>query len=243
MQSIDQQTQVVVGLGKSGLSLVRFLARHGQTFAVADSRENPPELNTLQRDYPQITVHCGALPAELLSAAQVLYVSPGLALSTHAIQAAIANGVTISGGEPMQQPAALEALLRGIRERTSDSFGVLLYSGYAWEKISERVTSWHGLADALIAGPFDQSSEKTLAWRGSDNQTLHPLTPLGQEKYAPWISANREMAGRALDLCFHQDEIWMAGIPDEIALEAIRAELAASGFVSENSSVIPPIFA
>ncbi len=154
-----------------------------------------------------------------------------------------ADGVTISGGEPMQQPAALEALLRGIRERTSDSFGVLLYSGYAWEKISERVTSWHGLADALIAGPFDQSSEKTLAWRGSDNQTLHPLTPLGQEKYAPWISANREMAGRALDLCFHQDEIWMAGIPDEIALEAIRAELAASGFVSENSSVIPPIFA
>lgn len=97
MQSIDQQTQVVVGLGKSGLSLVRFLARHGQTFAVADSRENPPELNRLQRDYPQITVHCGALSAELLSAAQVLYVSPGLALSTPAIQAAIANGVTISG--------------------------------------------------------------------------------------------------------------------------------------------------
>lgn len=97
MQSIDQQTQVVVGLGKSGLSLVRFLARHGQTFAVADSRENPPELSTLQRDYPQITVHCGQLSAELLSAAQVLYVSPGLALSTPAIQTAIANGVIISG--------------------------------------------------------------------------------------------------------------------------------------------------
>ncbi|WP_205341087.1 UDP-N-acetylmuramoyl-L-alanine--D-glutamate ligase [Denitrificimonas caeni] len=97
MQSIDQQTQVVVGLGKSGLSLVRFLARHGQTFAVADSRENPPELSTLQRDYPQITVHCGPLSSELLSAAQVLYVSPGLALSTPAIQTAIANGVIISG--------------------------------------------------------------------------------------------------------------------------------------------------
>ncbi len=44
MQKIDQQTQVVVGLGKSGLSLVRFLARQEQAFAVADSRENPPEL-------------------------------------------------------------------------------------------------------------------------------------------------------------------------------------------------------
>lgn len=97
MQSINQQAQVVVGLGKSGLSLVRFLASQGQTFAVADSRDNPPELHALQRDYPQVDVHCGPLSAEFLSAAQVLYVSPGLALSTLAIQAAIANGVQISG--------------------------------------------------------------------------------------------------------------------------------------------------
>ena len=97
MQSISQQTQVVVGLGKSGLSLVRFLARQGQRFAVADSRENPPELSALQRDYPRVDVHCGPLSVELLSAAQVLYVSPGLALSTPAIQAAISSGVTVSG--------------------------------------------------------------------------------------------------------------------------------------------------
>jgi UDP-N-acetylmuramoylalanine--D-glutamate ligase len=97
VQSIDQQTQVVVGLGKSGLSLVRFLARHAQPFVVADSRENPPELVALQRDYPDVTVHCGPLSADILSAAQVLYVSPGLALSTPAIQTAIASGVAISG--------------------------------------------------------------------------------------------------------------------------------------------------
>ncbi len=97
MQNIDQQAQVVVGLGKSGLSLVRFLARQGQAFAVADSRKNPPELIALQRDYPEVAVHCGPLSAELLSAAQVLYVSPGLALTTPALQAAIASGVSISG--------------------------------------------------------------------------------------------------------------------------------------------------
>ena len=94
---MGQQTQVVVGLGKSGMSLVRFLARHGQSFAVADSRENPPELARLQHEYPEVTVHCGPLSAELLSAAQILYVSPGLALSTPAIQTAIASGVTVSG--------------------------------------------------------------------------------------------------------------------------------------------------
>lgn len=97
MQRVEQQLQVVVGLGKSGLSLVRFLARQGQPFAVADSRENPPELSTLQREFPEVAVHCGSLSAELLSSAKVLYVSPGLALSTPAIQTAIDNGVTISG--------------------------------------------------------------------------------------------------------------------------------------------------
>lgn len=97
MQNIDQQAQVVVGLGKSGLSLVRFLARQGQAFAVADSRENPPELIALQGEYPEVSVRCGPLSADQLSAAQVLYVSPGLALSTPALQAAIAKGVTISG--------------------------------------------------------------------------------------------------------------------------------------------------
>lgn len=97
MQGICQQAHIVVGLGKSGVSLVRFLARQGQSFSVVDSRDHPPELATLQRDYPQIAVQCGPLSAEVFSTAQVLYVSPGLALSTPAIQAAIARGVIISG--------------------------------------------------------------------------------------------------------------------------------------------------
>ena len=38
--------RIVVGLGKSGMSLVRFLARQGLPFAVVDTRANPPELAT-----------------------------------------------------------------------------------------------------------------------------------------------------------------------------------------------------
>lgn len=40
----SDQFRIVVGLGKSGMSLVRFLARRGVPFAVADTREQPPEL-------------------------------------------------------------------------------------------------------------------------------------------------------------------------------------------------------
>ena len=89
--------RIVVGLGKSGMSLVRFLANRGVSFAVADTRENPPELETLRREYPQVDVRCGELDVEFLCRADELYVSPGLALATPALQQAAARGVKLSG--------------------------------------------------------------------------------------------------------------------------------------------------
>ena len=89
--------RIVVGLGKSGMSLVRFLANRGVSFAVADTREHPPELATLRRDYPQVEVRCGALDVEFLCRADELYVSPGLALATPALQQAAMRGVKLSG--------------------------------------------------------------------------------------------------------------------------------------------------
>ena len=89
--------RIVVGLGKSGMSLVRFLANRGVSFAVADTRENPPELATLRREYPQVDVRCGELDVDFLCRADELYVSPGLALATPALQQAAARGVKLSG--------------------------------------------------------------------------------------------------------------------------------------------------
>ncbi|TDF86681.1 UDP-N-acetylmuramoyl-L-alanine--D-glutamate ligase [Pseudomonas sp. H9] len=89
--------RIVVGLGKSGMSLVRFLANRGIAFAVVDTREQPPELETLRRDYPQVEVRCGELDVEFLCRADELYVSPGLALATPALQQAAARGVKLSG--------------------------------------------------------------------------------------------------------------------------------------------------
>ncbi len=93
----SDQFRIVVGLGKSGMSLVRFLARQGLPFAVVDTRDNPPELASLREDFPQVEVRCGALDVDFLCRASELYVSPGLALATPALQAAAARGVTLSG--------------------------------------------------------------------------------------------------------------------------------------------------
>lgn len=94
---VSDHFRIIVGLGKSGMSLVRFLAKQGVSFAVADTRDNPPELATLRQDYPQIEVRCGELDVEFLCRADELYVSPGLALATPALQQAAARGVKLSG--------------------------------------------------------------------------------------------------------------------------------------------------
>lgn len=93
----SDQFRIVVGLGKSGMSLVRFLARQGVPFAVADSRANPPELEALRRDHPAVEVRCGELDADFLCRASELYVSPGLALATPALREAARRGVRMSG--------------------------------------------------------------------------------------------------------------------------------------------------
>jgi UDP-N-acetylmuramoylalanine--D-glutamate ligase len=93
----SDQFRIVVGLGKSGMSLVRFLAQQGMRFAVVDTRANPPELASLREQFPQVEVRCGELDVEFLCRASELLVSPGLAVATPALQAAAARGVKLSG--------------------------------------------------------------------------------------------------------------------------------------------------
>lgn len=88
---------IVVGLGKSGLSLVRYLASQGVPFAVVDTRSNPPELDRFKEEYPAIEVRCGELDVEFLCRAKVLFVSPGVDLKTDALQRAVEQGVVLSG--------------------------------------------------------------------------------------------------------------------------------------------------
>lgn len=97
MQPVSDQFRIVVGLGKSGLSVARHLARQGIPFAVVDTRKAPPELATLQHEYPQVDVRCGDLDVDFLCQASELLVSPGLPLGTPALLDAVAQGVKISG--------------------------------------------------------------------------------------------------------------------------------------------------
>ncbi|HWK55634.1 MAG TPA: UDP-N-acetylmuramoyl-L-alanine--D-glutamate ligase [Hyphomicrobiales bacterium] len=88
---------VVVGLGKTGLSCARYLQRQGLPFVVVDTRAAPSGAQEFAAQFPGVPVEFGPLNAATLSAAQALVMSPGVALAQPAVQAAIANGVRITG--------------------------------------------------------------------------------------------------------------------------------------------------
>jgi anaerobic ribonucleoside-triphosphate reductase activating protein len=122
-----------------------------------------------------------------------------------------AEGFTISGGEPFDQPDALTVLLAGIRKLSAAD--ILVFTGHPLEAIGPKLTSMYGLIDALIADPFDETAPQTLALRGSDNQRLLLLTALGRERFADY-ERRSNARDRAVDVMFDDNgEVWLAGIP------------------------------
>lgn len=86
------------------------------------------------------------------------------------------EGVTVSGGEPLQQASGLVKLLRRIRRETRLS--LLVFTGYTWNEIEQMPD--HGdlieCIDVLIAGRYEASERLASGLRGSANKTIHLLT-------------------------------------------------------------------
>ena len=94
---VSDRRTLVVGLGKTGLSCVRYLSEQGRDIAVADTRTVPPGLDELQAGWPDVPVHLGAFDGELFAGFNELVVSPGIAIAEPAIQQAVKAGARIRG--------------------------------------------------------------------------------------------------------------------------------------------------
>ena len=92
----DQQ-KVVIGLGKTGYSVVAFFAKKGISVVVMDTREEPPFAEAVRQHYPQVKMVLGGLNESILCGASQIVLSPGLPLATPEIQAAINNSVEVVG--------------------------------------------------------------------------------------------------------------------------------------------------
>lgn len=92
----DKQV-LVLGLGETGLSVLRWLSAQGAILSVADTRESPPGLEFLHKELPQVKVYLGPFEARAFASAELIVASPGVPLSEPQVQAAMQRGVKVVG--------------------------------------------------------------------------------------------------------------------------------------------------
>ena len=88
---------VVVGLGKTGASCVRYFAKHGIAARATDSRTKPPGLAELGPLAGKIDVRLGSFDLSLLDGATQVLMSPGVSLDEPIARAARARGIEVIG--------------------------------------------------------------------------------------------------------------------------------------------------
>lgn len=88
---------LVLGLGETGLSVLRWLQTQGAILSAADSRENPPSAEDVMRRMPKVVVHTGSFKPEVLLSADLIVISPGVSINEPAVQAAIKQGISVIG--------------------------------------------------------------------------------------------------------------------------------------------------
>lgn len=137
------------------------------------------------------------------------------------------EGITISGGEPFEQPQALCALLECLHAGFPN-VDVMVYSGFTIEEIWQNEARRAALCgiDVLIDGRFEVKASNRKIWRGSDNQRLLLLSERAQ-KYAAFCEAEA-LGKRALQIeKIASGELRLYGIPERGVLRKMEEKMRA----------------
>ncbi|WP_406485795.1 4Fe-4S single cluster domain-containing protein [Streptomyces phaeochromogenes] len=143
-------------------------------------------------------------------------------------------GLTVSGGEPLEQPGPLGALLTAadrVRREAGreDDADLLVYTGWEEAEIAASPEAGAALdrADAVITGRYRAGEPTGLVWRGSANQRLVPRTPLGHRRYAPHLDRRSERPD--LQLRVTDEAVHIVGVPRPGELGSLERDLAERG--------------
>lgn len=123
------------------------------------------------------------------------------------------DGLTISGGEPLEQPAELARFLRAIRVAPlprARRWDVLLFTGLTPAEWTQDQRDAAELADAAVAGRYHPAQPSDAPLRASGNQELLVLSPLGAQRYDP---GERAGAVRELQVVLDGRGLTLIGLP------------------------------
>ena len=88
---------LVIGLGKTGNSIARYLKRKELPFAIYDTRQEVHGLAEYQQAYPNVDIYLGNLPEEVYSQVDAVFTSPGVDCNLPQIRRFTELGILIEG--------------------------------------------------------------------------------------------------------------------------------------------------
>ena len=109
-------THIVLGLGATGLSVVRYLVAKGITPLVMDSRRQPPGADVLAAEFSDVELLTGGFDCRYLVQATQIIISPGIAIDTPEVRAAIDMEIEVIGD--------IELFAREIADRKACVVGI-----------------------------------------------------------------------------------------------------------------------
>ncbi|ASQ92618.1 4Fe-4S cluster-binding domain-containing protein [Streptomyces sp. 11-1-2] len=161
-----------------------------------------------------------------------------------------ADGLTVSGGEPLDQPAALGALLAGAARARAEAtapggpaagreIDILLYTGYEQEEVEGDAARSAAVrhADVLVTGRFRAAEPTALVWRGSANQRMRPRTARGRARYQEHLA--RTESGPRLQMVEGEGDVRLYGVPGRGELAALERRLRRAGIALTGASWRP----
>ncbi|MBR3906298.1 MAG: radical SAM protein [Clostridia bacterium] len=101
------------------------------------------------------------------------------------------TGITISGGEPFEQPEELEKLVYGLPEQVHD---ILVFSGYTIEQLHEKknpaIEKVLARISVLVDGEYKDELNQGHPLKGSQNQRIWFLQDEVKEAYEQFIRSH-----------------------------------------------------
>ena len=97
MMQLKNKSVLVLGLGETGLSMLRHLKVQGARVSIADNRYAPPGLEEAEKYVIKPLIFCGPFEDELFMGVDLVAISPGVPMRSPTIARAIACGIPVVG--------------------------------------------------------------------------------------------------------------------------------------------------
>lgn len=139
------------------------------------------------------------------------------------------EGVTLSGGDPLDQPLAELLQFTKLLKAESD-LSVMCYTGRTMDELVEKrdpvIVEFLVHCDLLIDGRYEQNLNDGAKWRGSSNQKVWHLS----SRYDHLCDTIETQSQREIEIEIGSgNELTIAGIPPQGFMRKLHQNLASRG--------------